>query len=60
MNEIRDGLLKESRFNILSKKRSYLFCIVNKVCVAISIKKDGLLNINLINPCHFLQRRERL
>ena len=39
MNKIRDGLLKESRFNILSKKRSYLFCIVNKVCVAISIKK---------------------
>ena len=30
MNKIRDGLLKESRFNILSKKRDDLFCIVNK------------------------------
>lgn len=39
MNKIRDGLLKESQFNILSKKRDDLFCIVNKICVAISIKK---------------------
>lgn len=30
MNKIRDGLLKESLFNILSKKRDDLFCIVNK------------------------------
>lgn len=30
MNKIKDGLLKESRFNILSKKRDDLFCIVNK------------------------------
>lgn len=39
MNKVKDGLLKESQFNILSKKRDDLFCIVNKVCVAISIKK---------------------
>ena len=60
MNKIRDGLLKESRFNILSKKRDDLFCIVNKYGLLFLLKKDGLLNINLINPCHFLQRRERL
>ena len=30
MNKIRDGLLKESQFNILSKKRDNMFCIVNK------------------------------
>ena len=40
MNKIKDGLLKESRFNILSKKRSYLFCIVNKYGLLFLFKKS--------------------
>ena len=39
MNKIRDGLLKESRFNILSKKRDDLFCIVNKYGLLFLLKK---------------------
>lgn len=39
MNKIRDGLLKESRFNILSKKRDDLFCIVNKYVLLFLFKK---------------------
>lgn len=53
MNKIRDGLLKESRFNILSKKRDDLFCIVNKYGLLFLFKKSVGKSYNNSNSLDF-------
>lgn len=53
MNKIRDGLLKESRFNILSKKRDDLFCIVNKYGLLFLLKKYVGKSYNNSNSLDF-------
>lgn len=55
MNKIRDGLLKESRFNILSKKRDNMFCIVNKrsICCYFYFKSQSEKAIVIPNSLDF-------
>lgn len=53
MNKIRDGLLKESRFNILSKKGDNLFCIVNKYGLLFLLKKYVGKSYNNSNSLDF-------
>lgn len=53
MNKIKDGLLKESRFNILSKKRDDLFCIVNKYGLLFLLKKYVGKSYNNSNSLDF-------
>ena len=53
MNKIRDGLLKESQFNILSKKRDNMFCIVNKYGLLFLFKKSVGKSYNNSNSLDF-------
>lgn len=57
MNKIRDGLLKESRFNILSKKRDNMFCIVNKYVLLFLLKKYVEKSNNNSNSLDFWMKK---